>query len=207
MIALGVDVPGRRLGGWAVYDSLRDRCLGRGTIELGAGESEIEQIQLLQLQLAQLYARYGFDVVAIEHPFLYIIAQWIGVVKGWVAAQPTSRRAPGLESPLRWYMVTASSARKAVYGDAKKITRVNRNGRVVSAAKEFVLDSMRRSYEMEFTQHSADALLYAIAATRKLTPTSTGGTSGDSHADHRGYRRGARQARADQGRRGRGAAR
>ena len=164
MIVLGVDVPGKRSGGWAVYDSSRDIVLEAGEISFDPDSAERETYRILAAILSSLQKKHKFTVVAIEHPFLYLIAQYIGAIKMWVA----QRRG------VTWFMVTASSARKAVFGDAKKITRVTRTGSVVSAVKEFVLVEMTTRYAPEeLTQHEADAILYAVAAARRLTAAAT----------------------------------
>jgi Holliday junction resolvasome RuvABC endonuclease subunit len=160
MIVLGVDVPGKRSGGWAIYDSVVDEVIETDEITFHLENSELRTYQLLSERLDRLRKKHNFSIVALEHPFLHIIAQHIGAVKMWVALNPGTS----------WYMLTASSARKTVFGDAKKITRVTRTGSVVSGAKEFVLREMKKRYieEGELTQHEADAILYAVAAARRL---------------------------------------
>jgi Holliday junction resolvasome RuvABC endonuclease subunit len=160
MIVLGVDVPGKRSGGWAVYDSKQDMVLRAGTIYWNPENSEREHYKNLGDLLEELQREYKFSIITVEHPFLYLIAQNIGAVKMWAALKPG----------VSWFQVTASSARKTVFGDAKRITRVTRTGSIVSGAKEFVLEEMKKRYspEGELTQHEADAILYAVAAARRL---------------------------------------
>lgn len=157
MNVLGIDVPGRSLGGWAVYESGRDRLLRSGQIQLKPHDSERYHFLEIYELMYGLYLSPGYGWVAIEHPFLHLIAQWIGGIKMAIAIK---------QPDVSWYMITASSARKLVFGNAKRITRVNENGREVSAAKEFVLAQMQKYSKRPLTQHEADALLYAIAVAR-----------------------------------------
>jgi len=166
VIVLGLDVPGKRSGGWAVYDSERDEVVDTDQIIFLEKDSEKRTYELLAERLSRLRRKHEFTVISLEHPFLYLIAQHIGAVKMWVALNPG----------VVWHMITASSARKAVFGDARKITRVTRTGSVVSAVKEFVLEEMKERYSRgeKLTQHEADAVLYAVAAARRLgTPAIT----------------------------------
>lgn len=168
MIVLGVDVPGKRSGGWAVYDSKEDAVLEAGVISFRPEDSERVAYALLAYKLASLRKTYKFSVISIEHPFLYLIAQHIGAIKMWTANQ----------IGVSWFMVTASSARRAVFGDAKRITRVTRTGSVVSGAKEFVLGEVTKRYPnpdagKAYTQHEADAILYAVAAAIRLGAAAT----------------------------------
>lgn len=159
MIVLGVDVPGKFYGGYGVYDSTGKKVLGWGKLTFPVADSERMHYVYLWNRLDDLKKRFPFTVVAIEHPFLYLIAQHIGAVKMWVARH----------SGISWYMVTASSARKAVFGDARKITRTTRTGSIVPANKEFVLQSMQERVNGLLTQHEADGILYAIAGAVKLS--------------------------------------
>ena len=163
MRVLGVDVPGKHLGGYAVWDTKKQKVLRLGSINWQKIPSEKEQLQHLNLLFHTLFVKYKFEVIAVEHPFLHEIAQWIGSVKMWVAI---NHRHPGW---LHWYMLSTSHARKLVFGDAKRITRINKNGREVSIHKEVILERMSRFVGWQLTQHEADALLYAIAAGKAMT--------------------------------------
>ena len=157
MRVLGVDVPGKHVGGYAVLESEGEQLLHYGKIKFEQALGERHTYSLLWDQLAKLQQQYRFTVVGIEHPFLHLIAQHIGAIKMWVARR----------SGVSWYMLTASSARKAVFGDAKKITRINKQGREVNAVKEFVLTEIAKKYDLALcSQHEADAILYAIAVAR-----------------------------------------
>lgn len=159
MISLGIDVPGKYTGAYAVYNSAEDRVLIYEPITFDQAQSERNQYRQFGRLLNRLHGTWRFGLVVIEHPFLHIIAQHIGAVKMWVALTPGN---------VGWYMLTASSARKIVFGDAKKITRTTKTGTVVSAAKEFVHAQMLARYgRVKMSQHEADAILYAVAGAIK----------------------------------------
>jgi Holliday junction resolvasome RuvABC endonuclease subunit len=146
-VVVGVDVPGRREGAWAVLVSDTWAVLDFGPIVFGSKSEKRDYAELGRL-LDGLARRYDVKVLVIEHPFLHIIAQQVGALKMW-----TARR-----RGIAWYMITASSATKAVLG----------SGKLGKGAKEAVfryvynslISSARRS---ALTQHQADAILYARA--------------------------------------------
>jgi len=155
VIILGIDVPGGVIGGFAVYDSRHDRMRRWGNIH--AGKSEQDDYR----QLAKILRRRGYDVIAIEHPFLYRIAQFIGGVKMWATLHDVD-----------WYMITTSSAQKVVFGHALRERRQTPTGREVSGNKEYVLDWAREQYgdkDSPIDQHVADAMLYAVGVAGRVS--------------------------------------
>jgi Holliday junction resolvasome RuvABC endonuclease subunit len=146
---LGIDVPGSKLGGYAVYSIEDDSLLESGTIEIGKG-SERQDFMVLNRLLNSLYRQYRFSIVALEHPFLYIIAGWIGAIKLWTVQH----------RGVVWYQVTSSGARKSVLGAAKL------RGKDAKAEVLRVIRARFEFFEFEVTQHEADAALYALAAAK-----------------------------------------
>ncbi len=148
---LGVDVPGKYEGGWAVVNIATERVLARGPIRFDEAASEKTHYRRLGVLFDRLTAKYGVVLAGLEHPFLYLIAQRVGAVKMWAARK----------RDVRWYMLTASSAKKAVLGD----------GKLGKGAKAEVLAYVWARTEpprVRLTQHEADAILYALAVIKKL---------------------------------------
>jgi Holliday junction resolvasome RuvABC endonuclease subunit len=160
MIILGIDVPGKYVGGYGVYDSKKDKMLQSMAIVFSERDTEQAHYRQLGNLVLDMERKYHIEAVTMEHPFLYRIAQWIGGLKMFLAYN---------RPEIPWVMVTTSSAQKRVYGHALKETRVNRNGRTVRANKEYVLADMQKRFSQKtLTQHQADALLYAMAGARYL---------------------------------------
>lgn len=164
MIVLGFDAPGGKVGAWAIYDSVKKRVLNHAVLLLHEHVSEQDHYAHVAELLDAQRKKHDFTVVALEHPFLYRIAQWIGGVKMWVSLHPD----------MTWYMLTNSSARKAVFGDAKRPAKlqlmINVDGQLrrLTAKTEILLTMRKWTKEKTLTQHEADALLYAMAAAVKL---------------------------------------
>jgi hypothetical protein len=164
MIILGIDVPGKYFGGYAVCEhrtAKDDRFRESMPITFSETKSEMMHYRQLGDLIIAMDRKYKLDGIVMEHPFLYRIAQWIGGIKMFIAWN---------RPEIPWVMVTTSSAQKLVYGHALREKRVNKNGREVSANKEYVLADMQARYGLgkTFTQHQADALLYAMAGARYL---------------------------------------
>jgi Holliday junction resolvasome RuvABC endonuclease subunit len=147
---LGIDVPGitktgEGRGAWAVYDGSNLSVVDYGEIIFPPNRPERVYYKLLRQTLDRVTRKYHVHLIAIEHPFLYKIAVYVGAIKMWIA----SRRG------LRWYMIGSSSARKTGLGSGK-------------LEKEQVLRRISRKYRLRnLTQHQADAILYAVAASIK----------------------------------------
>lgn len=149
-IILSIDVPGRADGGWVRWDkTLSTSCcssaatiptresLTKGTIRFKQTDSERNDYLRLLSQIKALTP----DIVIIEHPFLYLIAQPVGAIKAWCALHD-----------VPWWMITPSRAKKLILN----------NGR---ANKNTVLHWAQHTYplhpnETALTQHQADAWLY-----------------------------------------------
>lgn len=148
---VGIDVPGivktgEGHGAWALYDASADIVRDYEEIIFKANQPERAHYRELRRHLEGLHRRYpDVKLYVVEHPFLFKIAVYIGAIKMWVA----SKRG------LHWYMIGSSSARKTVFGSGK-------------LEKEQVLRRIARKYRLRnLTQHQADAILYAVAASIK----------------------------------------
>jgi len=155
--------PGKHLGGFSVYSMTNDRLLYRCSIEFGARGSEKDDLAALRKLLDFYFKEYKPQMVVVEHPFLHVIAQFVGAVKMWVA---TKRN-------LNWYMINPSQAQKLVFGKALRKQRETRTGRVVSDSKwkkEQVLNYVRKKFKLpaSLTQHEADAIFYALAVAERI---------------------------------------
>lgn len=158
MIVLGVDVPGPWRGGLAIYNVSDDDVELTECILFEPTDSEAECLQWIWERLDQLHEKWEFDLVAIEHPFLHRIQQWIGAVKMWAAVRC-----------VPWFMINASMAEKAVWGAA---IRRNKAGVKIKgkARKDEIMRRIRRRYfpgRKNLTQHEVDAVLYAIGAAKR----------------------------------------
>lgn len=142
MRILGIDVPGKYLGGYAVIDEA-GRVLDIGDIDFRRCISEQAEYSKLYRILNRVKHRFHIDVAAIERPFLYLIAQWVGAIKMWLCSDRRS-------DIVGWFMVGSSQARKSVLGSG-------------TLSKDDVLRRMRRHAHRPLTQHQADALLYALS--------------------------------------------
>ncbi len=150
---LGIDVPGKRDGAYAVYDAAQDKLLVWGILSFSDRQAERMQYRQLSRLLDYVLKKYQIKLVVIEHPFLYLIAQWIGGIKMWA-----SRR-----RNLPWYMLTASQARKLVLGSGALRWKM-KNGKKINVTKKYVKRRMARRFHIRsLSQHEADAILYAIA--------------------------------------------
>lgn len=154
-LILGIDVPGitktgEGRGAWCVYDPVRDVVLEYGQIIFQPNKPERYYYKRLRQILQDVCRLYpGIELVAIEHPFLFKIAVYIGAIKMWVA----SRRR------MRWYMIGSSSARKTALGSGK-------------LEKEQVRAKIERRYRLKnLTLHVSDSILYAVAASIKTRTT------------------------------------
>lgn len=163
MIILSIDAPGTQTGAYAVYDSATRQVLEHATIEFSVSRPEREDLASVGRHLDNLYSKYRPVMIVLEHPFIHIIAQFIGSVKMWAC----------MKAGLRWYMINASQAQKLVFGAALRKKRMTKTGRVVSDSKwkkEQVLHYVRREFHLPktLTQHEADAIFYAVAVGEKL---------------------------------------
>jgi len=169
VIILSLDAPGTRLGAYAVCECeigtkrVPDHVLEFRCIEFGVEKSEREELAALAHLLDQLYKTYHPALLVVEHPFLHVIAQFIGSVKMWACRK----------RGLRWYMINPSQAQKLVFGAALRKKRMTKTGRVVSDSrwkKEQVVQYVRREFHLpkSLSQHEADAIFYAIAVGEKL---------------------------------------
>lgn len=168
---LGIDVPAKRGGAWALAEPTGD-VRQWGAIVWRADESEQVFLRRLHDMVAlvrrEVRAHARGDErfwVAVEQPFLYAIAQYVGAVK-FIAAH--------LNVPC--YMITTASARKLVFGTARPLP---------STAKAMEKKHSRLLYKREVakrlrrrglvprrpqspTEHMYDAALYALAVQRKV---------------------------------------
>lgn len=154
---LGIDVPGKREGGWGVVNARTSNVLGYGKILFPATLSEHAHYQQLAGLLNRLAATYRITWVALEHPFLYVIAQQVGAVKMWAAT-----------SNVRWYMLTASAAKKTVLGDGRLGKGTAAKAVVLAHVRGRIEDGGRAPNPSRFTQHAADGIFYALALAKKL---------------------------------------
>ncbi len=143
-VVLGIDVPGTSLGGYAVVNET-GKVLASGLIDFRSKRrSERADYRKFYTLLSRLKRRYHVDVLAIERPFLYIIAQWIGAIKMWTASKYQG-------DILGWVVLGSSQARKIVLGSGV-------------VPKEGVLQyAIHWTGDSTLTQHQADAILYAHA--------------------------------------------
>ena len=150
---LGIDVPGKHDGGWAVYDPI-NRCMEEcGTLSFDPSRSERDDLRYLAETIYRISRKWGIRSVAIEHPFLYLIAQHIGAIKMALALH----RKP----ELRWIMLTVSQAEKLVFGHAFHGTKDRKSRKDRKAHIRSLLE--QRWEDGPLSLHQADALLYAIA--------------------------------------------
>jgi len=121
-------------------------------------------------KLGKIFSRltrlFPVDVLSIERPFLYIIAQWIGAIKMWSTGK-------NQRSIVGWSMVGSSQARKIVLGSGV----VPKEG-VLSYAIQYTGDNT-------LVQHQADAILYAHAY---LAKPSLQEVTRDRHRNTKKYR-------------------
>lgn len=145
---LAVDAPGTRWGGYVVLTAKRKRVdlRYRSTIDLTKHLSERECYVDVWNRMKAAAGCFDVDVVVIEHPFLHVIAGWVGAVKMWAAV-----------NGLPWYMIGASSARKAVHGKG----RASKADALALATARWATTSAY--FESKWTQHEADAALYGLA--------------------------------------------
>jgi len=163
MIILSVDAPGKQTGAYAVYDSGKKSVLEHAVIEFSVSRPEREDLASVARHLDVLYSEYHPAMLVIEHPFLHIIAQFVGAVKMWACRK----------RGLRWYMINPSQAQKLVFGAALRKKRMTKTGRVVSDSqwkKDQVLHYVRHEFKLPKTlsQHEADAIFYAVAVGEKI---------------------------------------
>jgi len=154
--------PGKHLGGYAVYDMTKDQLLSYGIVEFGLKSERHDLLGLWKI-LDDNYKRYHPQMIVVEHPFLHVIAQFVGAVKMWVAKK----------RKLNWYMINPSQAQKLVFGKALHKQRETSTGRMVSDSKwkkEQVLMHVRKKFKLasSLTQHEADAIFYALAVAERI---------------------------------------
>lgn len=155
--------PGKHLGGFAVYNMSTDKLLKVCQIEFGERGSEKDDLVALRKLLDGSFKEYHPQMIVVEHPFLHVIAQFVGAVKMWVA---TKRN-------LNWYMINPSQAQKLVFGKALHKQRETKTGRMVSDSKwkkEQVLNHVRKKFKLapSLSQHEADAVFYALAVAERI---------------------------------------
>ena len=154
MTVIGVDVPGKKIGAFAVYNTVINALLDSGDITFGSPHGEATDYQAMWHTLERRRRKYNADLIVIEHPFLHVIAQNVGAVKMWAAM-----------AAIPYYMITASSARKTVLGSANAPAGTEKKDRA-KANKLLVIQHMARRFGRSLTQHQADAALYAVAGSR-----------------------------------------
>lgn len=163
MIILSIDAPGKQTGAFAVYDSAKRQVLEHAVIEFSVIRAERADLASVARHLDILYREYHPAMVVVEHPFLHVIAQFVGAVKMWACRK----------RGLRWYMINPSQAQKLVFGAALRKKRMTKTGRVVSDSqwkKDQVLHYVRHEFKLPKTlsQHEADAIFYAVAVGEKI---------------------------------------
>lgn len=163
LMIVSLDAPGTQLGAHAVYNVTTGQLLEFGLIEFNIGRAERQDLASLARMLDQTFKRYHPRLLVCEHPFLHVIAQFVGAVKMWACRK----------RGLRWYMINPSQAQKLVFGKALHKKRTTRTGRVVSDSAWKKLQVMRyiqKRFHLpkSLTQHEADAIFYAVAVAEKL---------------------------------------
>jgi Holliday junction resolvasome RuvABC endonuclease subunit len=133
MTLLAIDVPGRKDGGYALLGT--DGVVRVGTVKFNTQGREADDY----LVLAQTIALAQPQVVIMEHPFLYMIAQNIGAMKMYCAL-----------NGIAWWMVGASKAKKVV------LNKGNADKKMVKQWAEDLL-------QMPLSQHQSDSILYLHA--------------------------------------------
>lgn len=154
--------PGKHLGGYSVYNMTTDQLLSSGEIEFGL-KGERQDLVGLRKLLDANFKRFHPQMIVVEHPFLHVIAQFVGAVKMWVASKRN----------LNWYMINPSQAQKLVFGKALHKQRETSTGRMVSDSKwkkEQVLNHVRKKFKLpaSLSQHEADAIFYALAVAERI---------------------------------------
>jgi Holliday junction resolvasome RuvABC endonuclease subunit len=163
VIILSVDAPGKQTGAFAVYDNAQ-RCVREyGLIEFSLRRSESKDLALVAQKLDALYREYKPTMLVMEHPFIHIIAQFVGALKMWACRKRM----------LGCYMINPSQAQKLVFGAALRKNRMTRTGHVVSDSawkKTQVMYYVRKKFHLPdtLTQHEADAIFYAVAVGEKM---------------------------------------
>ena len=131
MLILSLDVPGRRLGGWVLYDTAT-QTTSFGDITFNPEGAEADDYRAL----INLLNTYRPDRVILEHAFLYSIQCWVAAAKTWCAMHH-----------IPWVQYGASKAKKAVLNHGR-------------ASKDEVLIWAQDLLPEIQTQHQADSLLY-----------------------------------------------
>jgi hypothetical protein len=157
---IGIDVPGRlstkggkgAYGGWATVSVTTGEILRHGTWVFGPEMSERAVYTEMARRLDFERGLYNHNVVlAIEAPFLHVIAQHVGSLKMYCALRE-----------ITWWMVSSPQARKLVLGSGrtgKGLAKQNKKEVLVAMQDKIVAS-------ITLTQHEADAILYALAYRR-----------------------------------------
>lgn len=130
---LAIDVPGKYEGGYALRGT-------DGVVRLGQIKFDPKGAESVDyLLLAQVIGLARPQVVIMEMPFLYLIAQHIGGIKMYCAL-----------NGIKWWQVGASKAKKLVLHKG-------------NATKTEVLTWATLEHGAPLSQHCADALMYLRA--------------------------------------------
>ena len=129
--ALALDVPGTKQGGWAALHSSGEITVG--DIQFDSTQSEAADYR----RLWELLETLSPEIVILEIPFLYTIAQVTGLVKAWAAIHHRP-----------WWAVSANVAKKKILnkGNARK--------------PEVLIWAQQQLPGVSLTQHQADSLMY-----------------------------------------------